>query len=161
MYKQARYITAGLILGATGLIALSAQANSAENSKTTKTKEITELVGYDVKEVTMPASIAKDTQFGKMDTDMDKHISFKEFQNASQLDNEYTIFTEIDANSDDKLTYEEFYSYNKTKGETKVESTLHGKAKVKGTNLTSRVYMEKNYHVPVDPVVVDVTPIKK
>lgn len=161
MYKQARYLTAGLILGATSLIALSAQANSTNNSKTTKTKEITELVGYDVKEVTLPASIPKDTQFGKMDKDTDKYISFKEFQSASQLDNEYAIFTEIDANNDDKLTYEEFYSYNRTKGETKVESTLHGKAKVKGTNLTSRVYVEKNYHVPVDPIVVDVKPIDK
>jgi len=158
MYKQARNITAGLLLGATCLIAFDAHANE---TSTTKTKEVTTLVGYDVKEVVMPASIAKDTRFGKIDKDMDKHISFKEFQNASQLDNEYAIFSQIDANGDDKVTYEEFYSFNKTKGDTKIESTLHGKAKVKGTNLKSRVYTEKNYYVPVDPVVVDVKPIEK
>lgn len=157
MYKKERYV---LTLLTTGLFALTAfGAQAAEGAK--KTKEITELVGYDVKEVVMPASIARDSRFGKMDTDMDKHISFKEFQNASQLENEYAVFTEIDANGDEKLTYEELYSYNKTKGKTKIESELHGKAKVKGTNLVSRVYTEKNYHLPVDPVVVDVKPIEK
>jgi hypothetical protein len=156
MFKTIKYLIAGFLVLATGFTAADVHANEPK-----KAKEVTELVGYDVTEAVVPESIPKDSRFARIDKNMDEHISFNEFQNASQLNNEYAVFSEMDRNNDDKLTYEEFFNYNKTKGKTHIESKLHGKVPVKGTNLVSKAYTEKNYYVPVEPVVVDVQPIEE
>lgn len=137
------------------------QAQAAETSA--KTKEVTELVGYNVTEKTVPEKTNYDATFDKIDKDGSGDLNLKEFQNASQLEDDYNVFISMDTDKNKLVSFNEFFDYDKTKGNTQVASELHGKSKVKvrGTNLTSRVYTEDNYYVPVDPVIVDVEDIKK
>ena len=142
---------------AMALIVPLSTAQAADGPK--KTKEITELVGYDVTEAKSLAG-KKEARFAKMDKNADGSVNFKEFRDFAVLDNEYEIFSEIDVDQSKSLTMEEFASYEQGKGRTEFESELHGKASVKGTNLKSRPIVEKHYYVPVEPTVVDVQPIE-
>lgn len=148
------------LLGAAALTLCLTPAYAAEKSGGKKTKEITSVVGYDVTEKTSMDG-EKEAKFARMDTNADGSVTFREFQDYAVLDNEYEIFSEIDEDQSKFITLAEFVSYEQGKGKTEVESQLHGKARVKGTNLTSRVYTEKHYYVPVEPKVVDVKPIEE
>lgn len=148
----------------TGIMSLTlsgfaATTHAAEGGN--KTKEVTELVGYNVKEVQVPLATTNNKKFNRIDKNGDNVISLKEFKQASNHENEYAVFVDMDKDNNKVVSYEELFSFNKTKGNTNVESELHGKKRVKGTNVSTRVFKEKNYFVPIDPVVVDVTPIEK
>lgn len=140
------------------LVVPAMAAHAADGPK--KTKEITELVGYDVTEAKSLAG-KREARFVKMDKDASGSVDFKEFRDFAVLDNEYEIFSEIDVDQSKSLTMQEFASYEQGKGTTTVESELHGKVSVKGTNLKSKPYVEKHYYVPVEPTVVDVQPIEQ
>lgn len=138
-------------------LALTVPAWTAHATDGHKTKEITEIVGYQVTEgITAP-----NESFLKMDRDSNELVNFKEFQNFYMLDDEYRIFSEIDIDESGEITVAEFANYNWEKGTTHVESKLHGKNQVKGTNLKVKPVEEQTYFVPVEPTVVDVKPIKQ
>lgn len=142
----------------TALIAVAAVPAMAAEGK--KTKEIKELVGYNVTEKTEYQG-AKKATFMKVDANNDGFISAKEFRNGSNLDNYYEEFLRMDTSKDKRVTLDEFASFDKTKGNTQVESELHGKMAVKGTNLKTRAMtVEKSYYQPVDPTVVEIKNIE-
>ncbi len=157
MLKKEKYIFTILTTGLFAFTAFGVQAAEKSN----KTKEVTELVGYNVTEKTASENTPSDATFNRIDKDSNQEISLKEFQNASQLENSYAVFINMDTDKNKSLTIDEFFGYNKTKGNTTVPSTLHGKAPVKGTNISSRTYKENNYFVPVDPVIVKSEDIKE
>ena len=142
------------LLGVAAITFVTTPAFAADQTGGKKTKEITELVGYDVTEATAAAG-QRERRFARMDANKDGSVNFKEFQNYSVLDNEYEIFSEIDEDQSKSLTLEEFASYEQGKGKTEFESELFGKVSVKGTNLKSRPVVQKQYYVPVEPKIVD------
>jgi Ca2+-binding EF-hand superfamily protein len=146
------------LLSVAAITFVTTPAFAAEQTGGKKTKEITELVGYNVTEETSLEG-QKEARFRKMDANADGSVNFKEFQNYSVLDNEYEIFSEIDVNQSKSIDFAEFSSYEQGKGKTEFESELHGKASVKGTNLKSRTLVEKHYYVPVEPKIVSETDI--
>ena len=138
-------------------LALSIPAISAEAAKK---KEITEVVGYEVTEAVSPNG-KLESAFIKIDDDKSGTITFKEFQKHSMLDDEYAIFSEIDTDQSKEIILAEYTNYSWAKGKTHVESELHGKVPVKGTNIKSRPIYERSYFVPVKPTVVDVKPVEE
>lgn len=144
---------ANMVLGTALVAFVATPALAADTKKGKKTKEITEVVGYEVTEK-IPENNPKSGVFTKMDTSGDGEVSLKEYQNRSTVENSYEMFITMDTDKSKTLSYEEFASYNPTKGNTHVESELHGKTAVKGTNLKSRTYTEKSYFVPVEPKVI-------
>ena len=136
----------------TALVAVVAVPAMATEGK--KTKEIKELVGYNVTEK-VEYNAGKKASFMRVDTNSDGQITVKEFRDGSNLENSYEEFLLMDTSGDKLVTIDEFSSYDKTKGHTHVESQLHGKVAVRGTNLKSRVITEqKTYYQPVEPTVV-------
>tara|TARA_B100000949_G_scaffold101216_1_gene90267 strand:+ start:447 stop:938 length:492 start_codon:yes stop_codon:yes gene_type:complete len=148
------------LLATVALTLVAPAAFAADQTTPKKTKKVTELVGYDVQEVETQTGAKVDT-FAKIDANANGIVDWKEFRDHANLDNEYEIFSRIDVDGNKSITLNEYTSFNKTKGNTAVESELHGKGKreVKGTNLTSRV-MKRQYYVPVDRKVVAVEPIE-
>ena len=142
-----------LFLGTALVAFVATPAFAADNATGKKTKEITEVVGYEVTEK-IPENNPKSGIFMKMDTSGDGEVSLKEYQNRSNVENSYEMFLSMDTDKSKTVSYEEFASFNPTKGNTQIESELHGKVAVKGTNLKSRAYTEKSYFVPVEPKVV-------
>lgn len=142
-----------LLLGTALVAFVATPAFAADTTTGKKTKEITEVVGYEVTEK-IPENNPKSEVFMKMDRDGDGEISLKEYQNRSAVENAYEMFITMDTDKSKTVSYEEFASFNPTKGNTQVESELHGKVAVKGTNIKSRRYTEKSYFVPVEPKVV-------
>lgn len=118
-----------------------------------KTKEITKLVGYNVtEEVTIESALSP--QFNKIDRDSNGSLSFKEYAAFSTVNNEYDMFLRMDRNGDKSVSLEEFSTFEATKGNTSVDSALHGKS-VKGTNLKTRALpSKKTYYMPVEPEIV-------
>lgn len=146
------------LLGVALATVIALPAHAAEGKKM---KEITSIVGYNVIEqqvITGP----KAELYQKIDTNDDGNITFKEYSNFSNLDNEYDAFIRMDKDGNKNISYNEFAIFNNTgKGTTEFESALHGKASVKGTNLKSRILQEpKQYYVPVEPEVVDIKDIE-
>jgi Ca2+-binding EF-hand superfamily protein len=140
------------------LIAVASVPAMATEGK--KTKEIKSLVGYNVTEK-VEYKPAKKAAFMKVDANSDGIITAKEFRNGSNLENPYEDFLLMDTSGDKQVTIDEFANYNKTKGHTQVESQLHGKVAVRGTNLKSRVITEqKTYYQPVEPTVVEIKNIE-
>ncbi len=138
----------------TALLAVIAVPAIAAEGK--KTKEIKELVGYNVTETTEIRTSRKGA-FMKIDRNNDGMISSKEFRNGSNLDDYYSTFLRMDTSGDKMVSLGEFASFSKTKGNTHVASELHGKNVVRGTNLKTRVITEqKSYFEPVEPTVVEV-----
>ncbi len=126
-------------------------------------KEITEIVGYNVTETTVELQEPKKAAlYERMDYNKDGTVTFKEYRNFSTVENEYDVFARMDKDGSKNISYEEFVTFNNTKGSTKVESELHGKAQVKGTNLKTRVISTdtKSYYVPVEPEVVNITDVE-
>ncbi|HPD83055.1 MAG: hypothetical protein R3D88_05030 [Alphaproteobacteria bacterium] len=140
------------------LIAVVATPAFAADGK--KTKEIKELVGYNVTETTTYQG-PKAEDYAKMDVNGDNSVTFKEYRNYSNLDNEYDAFIRMDKDGNKNLSLEEFVNANLIKGDTQVESELFGKAVVKGTNLKTRALPEtKTYFTPVEPTIVEVKDIE-
>lgn len=141
------------LLGTVLAFTITGAATAAEPTQGKKTKEITEIIGYNVTEK-IPDNNPRSKSFSKMDKSADGEVTLKEFQNYSNLENGYEVFITMDTDKSKSLSYQEFASYNPTKGNTKVESELHGKAPVQGTNLKSRGYTEKSYFVPTERKIV-------
>ncbi len=150
--------TLKIALFSTALLAVAAApAFAAEGSKT---KEIKELVGYNVTETTTYQGPKADA-YRKMDANQDGTVTFKEYRNFSNLDNEYAAFIRMDTDSSKNLSMEEFVNANLNKGNTQFESEMHGKFSVKGTNLKTRALPEtKTYYQPVDPTIVEIKDIE-
>jgi hypothetical protein len=142
----------------TALLAVIAAPAMATEPK--KTKEIKELVGYNVTETT-EIQTARKGAFLKIDRNNDGFISAKELRNGSNLENSYEEFLRMDVSGDKKVNLEEFATFRKTKGNTTISSELHGKVAVKGTNLKSRSYVNTTTrYEPVEPTVVEVKAIE-
>lgn len=142
----------------TALLAVVAVPAIAAEGK--KTKEIKELVGYNVTETTEIQTSRKGA-FMKIDRNNNGMIDAKEFRNGTNLENPYEDFLRMDRSGDKMVTLDEFASFNKTKGNTHVASELHGKNTVRGTNLKTRVIAEqKSYYEPIEPTIVEVKDIE-
>lgn len=140
----------------TALLAVIATPSFAADGK--KTKEIKEIVGYNFTE-TQTYEGKQAALFKKIDYNSDGIVSLKEYQNASNADNEYELFTRIDRDGSKGISMEEFVSVNVTKGNTNIESELFGK--VSGTNLrTRKLPAAKTYYVPVEPEIVEIKQIE-
>ncbi len=141
----------------TALIAVAAVPAIAAEGK--KTKEIKELVGYNVTEK-VEYQGAKKATFMRIDSNNDGFVTSKEFMAKSNSENAYEDFLSMDTSRDKRVTIDEYASFSKTKGNTHVESELHGKTAVRGTNLKSRVIEQKTYYQPVEPTVVEIKNIE-
>lgn len=145
------------LLGTALLAIIVAPAMAAEKKMT---KEIKELVGYNVTE-TQAYITARENTYKKMDKDGDNRVSFNDYQDFSNEDNEYMHFTTMDTNHDKYVSAAEFVAYNKTKGNTNVDSEMFGQYAVKGTNLKTRPLPEtKTYFVPAEREVVEIKEIE-
>lgn len=138
----------------TALLAVIAAPSFAAEVK--KTKEIKELVGYNVtetKEYIGPYAKA----FKKMDKDGNGLVNFKEYQARANVDNEYEMFSLIDKDQSKTITIEELINSNVTKGSTHFKSETADQYAVKGTNIRTRPLVEKrSYYVEVEPEVVEI-----
>ena len=125
-----------------------------------KMKEVTSIVGYNVTE-TRTLTGPKVALYNKMDANGDGTVTFKEYSNFSNLDNEYDAFSRMDKDNSKNISYDEFVNFNSTgKGTTEFESELHGKS-VKGTNLKTRVLQTpKKYYVPIEPKIINIEDVK-
>lgn len=141
----------------TALLAVIAVPAIAAEGK--KTKEIKELVGYNVTEKTEYQG-AKKATFMKIDRNKDGFVTSKEFMAKSNSENAYEDFLRMDKSGDKKVTLNEFASFSKTKGSTHFESELHGKTAVRGTNLKTRIIEEKTYYEAVEPTIVEIKDIQ-
>lgn len=140
------------------IAAMVAPAMAAEKKMT---KEIKELVGYDVT-VSQSYDALKLKAFNKIDRDADSYLTARELKNGSNIENSYALFLGMDTNKDKRISIEEYSTYDKTKGNTQVESELHGKAAVKGSNLKSRRVIEtKTYFEPTEREVVEIKDISE
>jgi len=145
-------------LGTVLALTISGAATAAEPTHGKKTKEITEIVGYNVTE-TQTFEGPKARLFKRMDKNSDSALSFKEYQNYATVDNEYEIFSLMDTNNNKSVTIEEFINARPTKGSTQFSSEMFGK--VSGTNLKTRKLPEvKSYYEPIEPKIVEIKPIE-
>lgn len=141
----------------TALLAVTVVPAMAAEGK--KTKEIKELVGYNVTETTEIQTSRKGV-FMKIDRNNDGFIDAKEFRNGSNLDDYYSAFLRMDTSGDKMVNLSEFADFSKTKGNTSVTSELHGKS-VRGTNLKTRALpVQKTYYEAVEPTIVEVKDIE-
>lgn len=142
----------------TALLAfVAAPAFAAEGNKT---KEIKELVGYNVTEQATYGG-PKAEAYAKMDVNGDNTVTFKEYSNYAMLDDEYNAFSRMDKDGNKNLSIDEFVNANLITGETQFESQLFGKTAVKGTNLKTRALPQtKTYYQPVEPTIVEVKDIE-
>lgn len=145
-------------------ITMAVPAMAAEKKMT---KEVTEIVGYNVTEGVQYEGVLTGS-FNKIDYNNDGVITAKEMQRRTNLEDSYSIFLNMDRNKDNVVTIEEFSSYNKTKGNTQVRSGLNkelgiseddAKRAVRGTNIKSRVITTKEYYEPIEPQIVKEEPI--
>ncbi|NCO04414.1 MAG: hypothetical protein GW903_09510 [Alphaproteobacteria bacterium] len=151
--KQTTLLTLALLTAGSGM-ALASEANAPTPKMT---KEVTELVGYNVTESVTYQGL-KEHSFNKIDANSDGMLTAKEMQRGTNLENSYDIFLNMDSNKDMMVSIEEFSSYNKTKGNTQMRSTLEKEngefRSVKGTNIKSKPVVTKEYFEAVKPKIV-------
>lgn len=139
----------------TALLVVIALPAFAQDGK--KTKEITEVVGYNVTETTTYEG-PRANFYKKMDRDGSGGVDFKEYQRVASVDNEYAMFMRLDRNGDKSISVEEFVNADVTKGNTNIASEMFGK--VQGTNLKTRKLPEvKSYYLPIEPEIVEIKDI--
>lgn len=151
--KQTTLLTLALLTAGSGM----ALANEGSAPKPKMTKEVTELVGYNVTESVTYEGL-QERSFKRIDTNADGMLTAKEIQRGSNDENSYDIFLNMDSNKDNLVNIKEFSSYNKTKGNTQVRSGLEKETgairSVKGTNIKSKVIETKQYFEPVERKIV-------
>lgn len=156
-FKENIMKTYKLLLSSALLITLAIPAFASEGKKT---KEIKTLVGYNVTETTTYEG-PKARLYEKIDANKDGTVTFKEYRNFSNVDNEYAIFSMMDTDRSKTISIEEFVNAQTTKGQTQFESELHGKNIVKGTNLKTRSLPKvKTYYEAVEPEIVEIKDIE-
>ncbi len=141
------------------LILTSALVTASALPAMAEKKEVTELVGY--KETLTVVVPTKDAWFSDMDRNGDGVVNFREFANKAQLDNEYEIFLEIDADRSKTIDLAEYRAYDsKTKGQPVSETVGDTRYSVEGNthdqvlleqSTTTRFVPAKTYNFTRDP----------
>jgi len=110
-------------------------------------REVTNVVGY-VKTETVYND--RDAEFAKADENHDGNLSFKEFQKAALLDNEYEMFKMNDTNNDGILSLDEFRKFSK-QGPARVGGQANGTiTNFNKPSTRTKVLSETNQNVVID-----------
>lgn len=84
------------------------------------TKTVTEVVGY--KETITYAVPEKDAIFARMDRDNDGVLSWKDFRDSVQMDDEYGTFIRMDKNRDGIVSLDEYRQFDNLRNRVLTES---------------------------------------